>query len=254
MTAFSNSLKSWRQARRLSQLDLAVEAGVSSRHISFLETGRSRPSPGMIMRLGDALHLPLDARNQLLNHAGFAARYPGRSWDDAEMAPIRSAVDHMLDHHAPYPGLALDRVWTVLRMNEAARAIFGMLGVAEGDSLLDLMTSPELPPMIENWPAVAAHAARRLRTESVAQGGVAALDAAADHLARTPDPTPNSLGPVVPTVLQTGDLRLAMFATIAQFGTPEDVTLDDLKIELYFPADDTSAQLLRQLGGGSPPH
>ena len=247
MTEFQASLRMWRQARRLSQLDLALEADVSSRHISFLETGRARPSRDMIGRLGDALQLPLDARNQLLTHAGFAPRYPARDWQEAEMAPVRAAVRHMLDNHAPFPALALDRLWTVTDMNGPAARLFGLLGVGPGDSLLALVTSDLLPQMVENWPAVARHAALRLRTESAAQGGVPELDAAAAHLAAVPGQADGPPAPVVPTIFNTGTLRLAMFATIAQFGTPEDLALDDLKIELYFPADAATDTALRAL-------
>lgn len=247
MTEFPHSLKTWRKARRFSQLDLALEADVSARHISFLETGRARPSREMIGRLGDALELPLDARNQMLIHAGFAARYPKRAWDDADMAPIRGAVDHMLGSHAPYPAIALDRRWTVVRLNAPAGMLFGLMGVGEGDSLLDLMLLEELPPVIENWPEVAHHTARRLRTESAAQGGFPALDRAADHLSRVPAPDARTLGPVVPAIYRAGGLRLALFATIAQFGTPEDLLLDDLRIELFFPADTGSETTLRSL-------
>ncbi|MEM7546534.1 MAG: helix-turn-helix transcriptional regulator [Pseudomonadota bacterium] len=250
MSAFPQSLKTWRQTRRFSRLDLALEADVSARHISFLETGRARPSQEMVARLGEALRLPLDARNQLLSHAGFAARYPGRNWQTADMAPIRRAVDHMLTGHAPYPALALDRRWIIKGMNAQARALYGLLGVGDDDSLVDLMVSDSLPPLIENWPAVAHHAAQRLRTESMAQGGVAELDAAAAHLSRVARPLDRGLEPVVPTILNTGTVRLSMFATIAQFGTPEDVTLDDLKIELYFPADEPTALALRQMAAG----
>jgi len=247
MTAFPQSLKTWRQARRLSQLDLALEADVSARHISFLETGRARPSRDMIGRLGEAMELPLDAQNQLLTHAGFAARYEGRAWDDDEMAPIREAVAYTLEQHAPYPAIAIDRLWNVVRMNTPAQMIYAQLGLSEGDSLLDMITSKEVPAFIENWPAVAHHSARRLRTESVAQGGIPELDAAADLLAKVGPRDEIETGPVLPTVLRVGDARLSLFATIAQFGTPEDVTLDALKIELFFPADDASKQMLEAI-------
>ena len=240
MEQFTQTLKSWRKTRRFSQLDLALEANVSARHISFLETGRARPSPEMIARLGDALHMPLAARNQMLAGAGFAARYPGRAWDTDEMAPIREAINHMLASHMPYPAIAIDRLWTVMRMNPAAAQIFGMAGLAEGGSLLDLMMSDIAPGLVDNWPEVAHHAAQRMRLESAAQGGVPELDRVADHLSAVPDAPGDALGPIVPTVFRAGDLRLSLFATIAQFGTPEDLTLDDLKIELYFPADDAS--------------
>jgi transcriptional regulator with XRE-family HTH domain len=250
MQDFSQTLKTWRKARRFSQLGLALEADVSSRHISFLETGRAQPSREMIGRLGDALHLPLDARNQLLSHAGFAAHYPGRQWDAAAMAPINKAVDYMLTKHAPYPALAVDRLWNVVRMNQPAGMLFGPIGVQEGSSLLDLILGDALPAIIENWPDVAHHAAQRLRLESAAQGGIAALDRAAERLAQVPAPRPAPLGPVVPTIYRLGPLRLSLFATIAQFGTPEDLTLDDLRIEFYFPTDTATEHALRALSEG----
>lgn len=245
MTEFSSTLRTWRKARRFSQLDLAGEANVSARHISFLESGRSQPSRDMISRLGDALALPLDARNQMLTHAGFAARYPGRPWDAADMAPIRDAVDYILTAHAPYPALAVDRLWTVLQMNAPAQKLYAMLGVRVGDSLLDLVMSDHISEVIKNWPQVAHHACQRLRTESAAQGGVPELDRAADHLGQVPQPKGAPTSPVIPTILNLGDAHLSIFATIAQFGTPEDVALADLKVELYFPADEASAALLR---------
>ena len=220
---------------------------MSARHISFLETGRARPSRDMIARLGEALALPLDAQNQLLHHAGFAARYQVRAWDDDAMAPIRQAVAYTLDQHAPYPALALDQLWNVVRMNAPAQRLYAQFGLHEGGSMLDLVMSPDLPPLIENWPAVAHHSARRLRTESAAQGGVPELDAAADYLSRTNPPEVFASGPVLPTIIRAGDMRLSLFATIAQFGTPEDVTLDALKIELFFPADDQTRQVLEAM-------
>ena len=249
MSTFPESLKTWRKVRRCSQLDLAVEANVSSRHISFLETGRARPSPEMILRLGDALGLPLAARNQMLTQAGFAARYPARRWDAEEMAPIREAMEYTLAGHAPYPAIALDRLWTLVRMNGPAKMLFAPLSIAEGDSMLDLLMSDALPPLVENWPEVAHHSAQRLRTESAAQGGVGALERAADYLSKATPPETPAAGPVVPTIYNLGPMRLSMFSTIAQFGAPEDLTLDDLKIELFFPADEATGVVLRQLAG-----
>lgn len=247
MNAFPNTLKSWRKTRRLSQLDLALEAEVSSRHISFLETGRARPSREMITRLGNALQLPLAIRNQMLVHAGFAPIYAERDWQHEDMAPVRAAVDHALDRHAPYPGIAIDQLWTVQQLNAPAKVLFASLDICEGDSLLDLMMSDHLPQVIENWPEVAHHAAQRLRTESAAQGGVAALDRVARYLGEVPGRTGQPLGPVVPTIYKMGETRLALFATITQFGTPEDLTLNNLKIELYFPADDETKNALHAM-------
>lgn len=245
MSDFCHSLKSWRAARRYSQLELALAADISARHLSFLETGRAHPSREMVARLGDALQLPLDARNQLLTHAGFAVRYKGRDWDDAEMSPIRNAIDRMLRQHMPFPGLAVDRLWTVREANAAALQLFAPFGVGKGSSLLDLMVSDVLPTIVENWPEVAHHTAMRLRTESLSQGGVAELDRVVDHLTNVPMSKGSVSGPVVPTILRQGDMRLSFFATIAQFGTPEDLFLDDLKIELYYPVDDATEKLFR---------
>ncbi|MEM6785643.1 MAG: helix-turn-helix domain-containing protein [Bacteroidota bacterium] len=248
MTSFGSFLQTWRKTRRYSQLHLAGEAGVSARHLSFLETGRAQPSREMVDRLGEALALPLVARNQLMSYAGFAARYSGYAWDADEMAPIRAAVAYMLDRHAPYPALALDRLWTIVRMNTPAQALYAQLGVGVGDSLLDLMVSEMMPERVENWPQVAHQAAHQLWNESAAQGGVPELDRAAATLAqqagRSSDPGDANLGPVTPTIYRAGDLRLSLFSTLSHFSTPRDVTLDDFKLELYFPADEPTKAAL----------
>ena len=250
MNQFPEALKDWRARRRFSQLELAVQADVSARHIAFLETGRARPSAAMIGRLADALQIPMHERNQLLTLAGFAARYPGRQWNDPEMAPVRGAVERTLTQHAPYPAIAVDRLWTVMLMNGPARMLFGEVGLVEGGSLLDLMVSDRLPPMIENWPDVAHHAAQRLRIESASLGGVAELDRAVEKLAAVPGATTARTGPVVPTIYRSGTMRLSLFALIAQFGTPEDLLLEDMKIELFFPSDDQSDKALRAVWSG----
>lgn len=247
MSDFGPSLRAWRQTRRLSQLDLALEAEVSARHVSFLETGRAQPSRDMIARLGSALHLPLSAQNTLLMNAGFAARFASRDWDHADMAPIRQAIDHVMDRHAPFPAIVLDLVWNIVQMNGPAQTLYGMLGLKPGDSVLSLLLSDDLPKVVENWAEVAHHTALRLRTESAAQGGIEALDHAAATLAAVPRPTHASTGTVVPMILRTAQFRLSLFGTIAQFGTPEDATLDALKIELFFPADAQSKTVLEGL-------
>lgn len=201
----------------------------------------------MITKLGDAMSLPLAARNQLLAHAGFAMRYPQRKWEAEEMAPIRAAVDYTLKQHAPYPAFAVDRHWTLLQLNGPAQRLFGLMGGEVGVSLIDLMLDDSAQSMIENWPDVAHHSAHRLRTESAAVGGDPVLDSAADALARTSRNPHSKLGPVVPTIYRASDLRLSLFSTIAQFGTPEDLTLDDLKIEMFFPNDAASDLVLKQM-------
>ena len=138
----------------------------------------------------------------------------------------------------------MDRLWTVVGLNAMAAFLFGKLGILTGGSLLNLMLSPALPEVIENWPEVAHHAAQRLRTESAAQGGVDELDRVADRLSAVPGAPRSTTRPVIPTIYRMGDIRLSLFAMIAQFGTPEDLTLDEFKIELYFPADaETEASL-----------
>lgn len=248
MTQFSDLLRHWRQTRRFSQLDLALEANVSARHISFLETGRARPSREMIIQLGEALTVPLSARNQMLNAIGFASRYEARDWDDAEMAPIRQAIDRTLQNHAPYPGIAIDRLWRLTRMNKPAQKMFGMFGLAEGSSMLELLRNPLLWQAVENWPEFAYNSMLRLRTESAAQGGVPELDAAATFLTDHAH-VGTHVGPTVLTVFRFGDQRLSMFGTIAQFGTPEDTTLEELKIELFFPSDGVTKHALETLFG-----
>jgi transcriptional regulator with XRE-family HTH domain len=247
MTAFAQSLKTWRTARRFSQLRLALEADISARHLSFLETGRANPSREMVMRLGEALQLPLGARNQMLTDAGFAVRYKAREWQDTDMAPLRRAVAWQLERHMPYPALAIDRFWTIRKANPAGLTLFGHFGIGQGDSLLDLMLSPLLPQVIENWPEVAHHVAQRLRTESAALGGVPEFDAAIRHLSGVPHPRTAPTTPVVPTIIRLGDLRLSMFATIAQFGSPEDLLLEDMRLELYYPMDDATEGAFRQM-------
>jgi transcriptional regulator with XRE-family HTH domain len=248
MTQYSDLLKQWRKQRRMSQLDLAVEADVSARHISFLETGRSRPSPDMIVHLSEVLDVPMDARNQMMHATGFASRYAATPLDDEAMAPILEAVSWTLERHAPYPGLALDRRWRIIKLNAPAAKLFAPLGLVEGESLLDLVTNPMMPDLVENWPEVAHYTMLRMRAESAAAGGIPELEAAILHLSghsRISNDQPS--GPTVPTIYRFGDQRLSLFGTIAQFSTINDETLDDLKIELFFPADQECADWLASM-------
>lgn len=247
MNIFPATLKRWRQIRRLSQMDLAGKAGVSARHISFLETGRAKPSREMIARLSDSLQLPMVAQNQILTHAGFAIQYPSRQWDAPDMAPIRSALSYTLERHNPYPAIALDRLWVIEQMNETAQSLFKPLDLTKGSSLLEWILTDNPSQFIENWPDVAYHTVQRLRTESSSQGGSPDLDRAADQLAEVACTRPVTLAPVVPTQFKYGHLRLSLFSTIAQFGTPEDLVLDDLRIELFFPSDNETQKILNAL-------
>lgn len=232
----------------MSQLDLATEADVSARHISFLETGRSRPSPDMILHLSDVMDIPVDARNQMMRAEGFAARFAATPIDDVAMAPIRRAVEWTLKQHEPYPGMVLDRVWTVVRLNKPAEMLFAPLGIKAGQSLLSLVTAPVMAELVENWPEVAHHTMLRLRSESANAGGLPELDAAAQALApHAKTQRDRFVGPTVPAIYRFGNQRVSMFGTIAQFSTVTDVTLEDLKIELFFPSDENSDAFLRSL-------
>ncbi|MEM9785220.1 MAG: helix-turn-helix domain-containing protein [Pseudomonadota bacterium] len=237
MNDFPRQLRDWRQVRRLSQLNLAMAANVSARHISFLETGRSRPSREMIAHLGRVLELPLAAVNRMLLAAGFAPRYPRTRLDADAMAPVASAVAWTLDRHAPYPGMALDRDWTIHRLNAPAAKLFAGLGIGAGDSLLDLITNPAMPQLVENWPVVAHASARRLRAESAAAGGLHRLETTAEYLSHQPLPDSVPDGPAIPTIYRFGDVRLSLFGMIAAFSSVNDETLDDLRLELFYPAD-----------------
>jgi transcriptional regulator with XRE-family HTH domain len=240
-SGFGTQLKLWRGKRRMSQLQLALVADVSPRHLAFLETGRSRPSRGMALRLGEALDMPLAERNLLLDAAGFRAAYGRRPLDSSAMAPFRRAIDHLLRGHAPYPAFVFDRHWRVLDANAAGAAMLAAIGLATGDSFLELLLQPGRgPALVENWPEVAAHLASRFRLESAHLGGDPILDAAAASLALDLDPAasaPGDLPPVVPLRFRLGGAVYPLFSTIAQFGTAEDIALSDLKIELFFPAD-----------------
>ncbi|MEO0911841.1 MAG: helix-turn-helix transcriptional regulator [Pseudomonadota bacterium] len=247
---FSTVLKESRKARRMSQLDLALEAGVSARHVSFLETGRARPSRGMVLAFADALHLTPAARNRALDAAGFAPVHTAHALSDAALAPVREAVARMLRRHEPYPGFALDAEWTVLSANASALRLFGGIGLAPGRSMLDVIDTAA--GAIENWPEVAPLTAARLRLESAEAGGIAALDAMADRLEalgfrRAEDVLP----PFVPLRFRSGDAVLSLISTLVQFGGVEDVTVRELRVELFHPADEATATALEWLARGA---
>lgn len=243
--SFGAVLKEWRGLRRMSQLDLGVEAGVSSRHISFLETGRSRPSRGMVLRLCEELQVPVSARNRFLAAAGLAPAYGARALSDAEMEPVREAVSWMLQRHAPFPALAMNRHWEVVSMNAPAERMLRPLGVLQGTSILDVLAgSDRVRAVIENLGEVVAHVISRIRVEIDHLGGDAVLEAAVARLIEAgpmgEGGAPEGAGPLppfVPTTYRMGDARLSFLSTISQFGTAEDVLLSELKVELWFPAD-----------------
>ena len=252
-------LKEWRQRRRLSQLDLACEARISTRHLSFLETGRSAPSREMLLHLAERLEVPLRERNTLLLAAGFAPVYSTTPLDDPSLGAARSAIDVVLAGHEPFPALAVDRHWTLIASN---RAIPPLLAGATASLLkppinvLRLTLHPEgIAPRILNLPEWRAHTFARLRHQIGATA-----DPVLGHLLKELSGYPAESesadgdgrygGVVVPLTLLTDHGTLSFFSTTTVFGTPLDVTLAELAIESFFPADAATAEVLRRLSLG----
>lgn len=251
--SFGDHLRDWRGRRRMSQLDLALEADVSQRHIAFLEAGRAKASRQMVLRLAETLDVPLRERNALLHAAGFAPAYLETALDEAGLAQIRAAIDRLLAQHMPFPAMLFDRYWTLLDANPAAQALFGV-SVAEGPiNIVKLMAeTPEVKAAFENWPEIAHHMMTRLKLELDMSGGdtkIAELIEMlrADPVFELPVPAHDSGEPLVYTRMRIGGQVISLFSTIAQFGTPRDITLGDLRIELFFPGDAQTEAFLRAL-------
>ena len=250
---FGSALKDWRARRRLSQLDLALAAGVSARHVAFLETGRARPSREMVVALSAAMDVPLRNRNTLLTSAGFAPAYAERKLTDSVLAPVRAALDFMLTRHDPYPGILLDRHWNLVQANRAATLMFApFLASRATANLVELLAAnPLTEKLIVDWPAVARDFLARLRLEAAHAGDDPELERLIALLAAEPalaGPVPvrdQSANPFIGSRLRVGDTEIALFSTIAEFGTVEDITVRDLRLELFFPADPASDAVLR---------
>lgn len=255
-------LREWRGARGLSQLDLSLEAGVSSRHLSYVETGRSNPSREMVLRLADSLELPLRDRNDMLVAAGYAPVYTeGDLAADADLAPVRRAIERILTSHEPYPAFVLDAGWNVLQTNASYERLLARTFPEGGapTNVMELVLAPNaLRPHLRNWEVVAnvlGHRVRReLRTPRLAEPRRAAIErwlaypGVADAMART-TPAPET-AVLIPMEIVTGDAVLSWFSTIATLGTPRDVTLEELRIESLFPADDATERVARTLAEG----
>lgn len=255
---FGPNLRAWRTSRRLSQLELSLTADISQRHLSWLETGRSKPSRNMVVQLAEALDVPLRDRNRLLESAGFAALYRESSLDDEQMSQVREALNRIITQHMPFPSLVMDRQWNVLMMNKSAEALLASVaGVdwwtkyGDGERNLALLTlHPKgLRPLISNWDEAAHAFIQRLRldlersTDSELRKRLEGMIALADY---TPAPIPTApLLPLLTIDLTMGAACLRLFTTLSTFGTAQDVTTDELRIESFFPVDDESEALLR---------
>ena len=253
-------LRDWRQRRRRSQLDVALDAGVSARHLSFVETGRAVPSPRMIVRLAAELDVPHRDRNRLLLAAGYAPLYPERSLDDEEMAPVREAIDLVLGGHEPYPAVVVDGHWNLLAANAAAAVL--LEGVAPKlleppANVVRISLHPEgMAPRIINLGEWRAHLLERLHRQ-VALTGDPQLTELAEEANGWPAPENGGNAEHLPKQEIFAPLRLrsaagelAFFGTIATFGTAVEITTSEISIESFFPADEATASTLRSLPRG----
>lgn len=256
---FGDYLREWRQRRRMSQLDLALEAEISTRHLSFLETGRSQPSREMVQLLAEKLDMPLRERNVMLTAAGFAPVYSERSLDDPALQSMREAIDLVLRGHDPYPALAVDRHWSLVSANDALLSL--MQGVDPAllkppVNVLRLSVHPAgLARRIVNFSEWRDHLIARLHHQ-VNVTGDAVLSGLIEELRVYPipdaakRPAHSRVGHaeiVVPLQLMTEEGMLTFFSTTTVFGTPVDVTLSEIAIESFFPADPGTAQILRRI-------
>jgi len=249
-------LRAWRAKRRLSQLEVGLTAGVSSRHLSFIETGRAKASPELLVALADVLDMPLRERNALLLAAGFAPRYPETDLGAPGMAAMQQAITRVLDAHDPYPGVALDGQWDVVIANRAAQRLVGVLPPALTQPRPNLFRAGLHPQGMaaftrnfDEWGRYMLRELQRLADDTL-DGTAAALLAEVraypnvQALLAAPVPAPaHEL--LVPCVLELHGQRLSLFTTLATFGSPRDVTLAELTVELFYPADAATEGVLR---------
>jgi transcriptional regulator with XRE-family HTH domain len=265
---FGPMLRAWRRRRGASQLALALQSGVSQRHVSFLESGRARPSREMVVQLTSALDVPLRQRNAMLLAAGFAPVYRESNLGAPELTPVRQAIDRMLKQQEPYPAVVIDRLWNLLEANEAAVAF--TLFLHEGPppapppgkqpNLLRSLLDPKgLRPKIANWEEVARYLVSTTYAEILAAGGEPRALAFIEEVMAYPD-VPASFRklrfedrppPVLTLDYVVGGKSLSVFTTIATLGTPQDITLQEVRIECFFPADERSDALFKSLAAKS---
>lgn len=259
-SAFGRLLKDWRGRRGLSQLALAVAARTTQRHLSFIESGRAVPSRDMVLRLGGTLSLPLRQQNALLLAAGYAPAWKQRDLSTPDLAVVSSALDYMLAQHEPYPAFVIDRHWNLLRANRGALNLTEFLSGGASpttpsepvDLAVALMAPDGLRPFIVNWPEVALHFVRGVQADAHADGMLETADllqrllkfpgVSAISEVMTPE---ESQSPVLPIHFRRDGTSLRLFTTIATLGTPRDVTLEEIRIEFFFPMDDPTAQAFR---------
>jgi transcriptional regulator with XRE-family HTH domain len=252
---FAAKLRWWRAQRGLSQLELAQRAGVSQRHLSFLELGRASPSRDMVEQIASALDVPLRQHNALLVAAGFAPVWRETDLAAPELKDVSDALDYILAQQEPYPAVAVDRHWNLLRANNGAvrlvEFLVGPLAPGAKVNLADALVAPEvLRPFLVNWPIVVRYFIRSIEADAAADG-TDATDALLARLRSYPDvsdavaaPFTEPATPVLPMHFRKGETSLRLFTTIATLGTPQDITLQELRIESFFPMDSDTAAIL----------
>ncbi len=257
---FPDLLRSWRKSRKLSQGHLALEAGVSQRHLSFLESGRSSPSREMVLQLANTLSLPLREKNALLNSAGFANMYGHHSIDEQELAQAKSALEKLLKHHEPYPAVVIDRNWNLLMMNEANIKVFGLfvdpieiweeLG-GRVPNVIRLVLHPKgLRQYMTDWHDLANYFVSNLHQELATNPYNSEAKELLNEILSYPDmPTnsemPGGLRPYLEMSASKDGVELKLFTVVSTFGTPQDVTLQELRIETFFPANEATEAFLQ---------
>jgi transcriptional regulator with XRE-family HTH domain len=259
---FASQLRSWRRRRAWSQLELAGRAGISQRHLSFLELERASPSRDMVIRLAGTLDLTLRQQNALLLAAGFAPVWRESAFAAPQLAGVRAAVDYMLAQQEPFPAVAVDRRWNLLQANRGAvrlvEFLVGPLPSGAPIDLADALVRPDvLRPYFANWAEVVRYFIRSVEADAAADGTAetaALLERLLSYegvwpLLKSPAGNP-SAGLVLPMHFRKGEVLLELFTTIATLGTPQDVTLQELRIESFFPMNDATAARLRSWATG----
>lgn len=256
---FTGLLKNWRKQRKMSQLELSLEAQVSQRHLSWLETGRAKPSRDMVMRLAETLDVPNRERNRLLNLAGFAPLYVQSELGAPTMQVVDDVLTLMLDNHEPYPAIVMDRYWNLKMKNKAADkllALFGdlpsMLREINDDGQVNiarLSLHPRgLRRFAHNWDEVAPSLFTRLRREAQEQhdpGVTAIVDELAQYVPISDDSPNGPLSPILPLRYGVGEQQLSLISVLSSFGSAQDVTANELKIETFYPADDATTAFFK---------
>jgi transcriptional regulator with XRE-family HTH domain len=252
LVTFADDLRTWRRRRGVSQIELALRAGTTQRHVSFIESGRSTPGRPMVIRLAESLEIPLRERNTLLLSAGYAPAYQESRWDDRELTPVRTALERVLRGHQPYPAILVDRHGDLVAANDAFHQLVAGIDPAlltPPVSVPRVFLDPSgLAPWIDNFDEWAWHVLDGLRRQA-ARNPSARLTALIDELTgllpnRPAHPGPDHLGFAVPLRIRRGDAELHLMTTLSHFGTALDVTVAELRLEAFLPADERTAAAL----------